>query len=119
MNRRMLASDGGVRRSGARLGRRSSTGISWDDLIRASPGGDAPLNDVRIAWTCFGKVESSPTLVRWISRSRDRQIEHPPAARDEDVVAELKRLRRENDILRQERDILKKATAFFAKEGSR
>ena len=59
------------------------------------------------------------TLVRWISRSRDRQIEHPPAAREEDVVAELKRLRRENDVLRQERDILKKATAFFAKEGSR
>ena len=59
------------------------------------------------------------TLVRWISRSRDRQIEQPPAAREEDVVAELKRLRRENDILRQERDILNKATAFFAKEGSR
>ena len=59
------------------------------------------------------------TLVRWISRSRDRQIEHPPAAREEDVVAELKRLRRENGILRQERDILKRATAFFAKEGSR
>jgi len=57
------------------------------------------------------------TLVRWISRSRDRQIEHPPAAREEDV-AELKRLRRENDVLRRERDILKKATAFFAKEGS-
>jgi hypothetical protein len=31
----------------------------------------------------------------------------------------LKRLRRENAILRQERDILKRATAFFAKEGSR
>ncbi len=30
-----------------------------------------------------------------------------------------KRLRRENEILRQERDILKRATAFFAKEGSR
>src|SRR5580704_14955638 len=29
-----------------------------------------------------------------------------------DVIAELKRLRRENEILRQERDILKKATAF-------
>src|SRR5215210_8050989 len=24
------------------------------------------------------------TLVRWISRSRDRQIDHPPAAGDED-----------------------------------
>jgi transposase len=59
------------------------------------------------------------TLVRWIGRSRDRQIDHPPTDRQEDMVAELKRLRRENEILRQERDILKKATAFFAKEGSR
>ena len=38
---------------------------------------------------------------------------------NEDVMDELKRLRRENEVLRQERDILKKATAFFAKEGSR
>ena len=30
--------------------------------------------------------------------------------------AELQQLRRENQILRMERDILKKATAFFAKE---
>ena len=29
-------------------------------------------------------------------------------------AAELKRLRRENEILRQERDFLKKATAYFA-----
>jgi transposase len=37
----------------------------------------------------------------------------------EDVSKELARLRKENEILRQERDILKKAVAFFAKEGSR
>ncbi len=59
------------------------------------------------------------TLVRWISRSRDREIDHPPTGGGLDVVAELKRLRRENEILRQERDILKRATAFFAREGSR
>jgi transposase len=35
------------------------------------------------------------------------------------MTTELKRLRRENEILRQERDILKKATVFFAREGSR
>jgi len=57
------------------------------------------------------------TLVRWIGRSRDRCAVDPVAASD--VAAELKRLRRENEILRQERDILKKATAFFAREGSR
>ena len=59
------------------------------------------------------------TLVRWIGRSRDRQIDEPGRPGQEDVTAELKRLRRENEILRQERDILKRATAFFAREGSR
>ena len=37
----------------------------------------------------------------------------------EDVEKELLRLRRENELLRAERDLLKKATAFFAKETSR
>src|SRR6266699_285819 len=54
------------------------------------------------------------TRVRWIGRSRDRHAVDPVAAAT-DVTAELKRLRRENEILRQERDILKKATAFFAR----
>ncbi len=59
------------------------------------------------------------TLRNWIDRRRDRQMEQPPPDRQEDMAAELKRLRRENEVLRQERDILKRATAFFAKEGSR
>jgi len=58
------------------------------------------------------------TLVRWIGRNRDRGAVDSAAA-ESDVTAELKRLRRENEILRQERDILKKATAFFVREGSR
>ena len=58
------------------------------------------------------------TLVRWIGRSREGRAVDPAAAESE-VTAELKRLRRDNEILRQERDILKKATAFFAREGSR
>src|SRR3954466_2876084 len=58
------------------------------------------------------------TLVRWIGRSRDRHAIDPSEVAS-DVTAELKRLRRENEILRQERDILKKATAFFVREGSR
>jgi transposase len=59
------------------------------------------------------------TLVRWIGRSRDRGAGDPATAAASDVTVELKRLRRENEILRQEREILKKATAFFAREGSR
>ena len=59
------------------------------------------------------------TLVRWIGRRRDRLTEIPDQAPQADMAAELKRLRREKEILRQERDILKRATAFFAREGSR
>ena len=58
------------------------------------------------------------TPVRRIGRSRDRRAVDPATA-ESDLTAELRRLRRENETLRQERDILKKATAFFAREGSR
>ncbi len=60
------------------------------------------------------------TLVRWLGRSRDQAIDEPAhSAGSEDMAAELKRLRRENEMLRQEREILKRAATFFAKEGSR
>ena len=59
------------------------------------------------------------TLTRWMGRQLDREMGDPGRPPDADVAAELKRLRRENEILRQERDILKRATAFFVKEGSR
>ncbi len=60
------------------------------------------------------------TLTRWLAHRRDRQMEapeRPPPG--EEVAAELKRLRRENQILRQERDILNKAMALFVEEGNR
>ena len=56
------------------------------------------------------------SLTRWIGHFRDEEM--PPEIKD-DLRAELKRLRKENAVLRQERDILKKAAAFFAKERSR
>jgi transposase len=58
------------------------------------------------------------TLRRWIDKRREHEMETPPE-RQEDFAAELKRLRRENEILRQEHEILKRAATFFAKEGSR
>jgi len=51
------------------------------------------------------------TLCRWVEAAR-------PVSRDpvtEDERSELARLRRENLQLKMERDILKKATAFFAR----
>src|SRR3954447_22810292 len=58
------------------------------------------------------------TPVRWIGRSRDRRAVDPAAAESE-VTAAPKRRRRKNEILRQERDVLKKAAACFAREGRR
>ena len=46
---------------------------------------------------------------------RDATAPAEPAP-SESPEAELRRLRRENERLRMERDFLKKATAFFAKE---
>ena len=55
---------------------------------------------------------SKSVLRRWVEATR-RQ----PAERlSEDERSELARLRRENLQLRMERDILKKATAFFARQ---
>ncbi len=56
---------------------------------------------------------SESVLGRWVKVAREKAA--PGALRDAEH-AELKRLRRENSILRKERDILKKAAAFFAKE---
>ena len=55
---------------------------------------------------------ATSTLSRWIS---ERRASNPNTSQDDDMNKELARLRRENKILRQERDMLKKATAFFAK----
>ncbi len=53
------------------------------------------------------------TLGKWIARHRHDDLMSGP---HDDVHKELARLRKENRILREERDILKKATAFFASQ---
>ena len=56
------------------------------------------------------------TLTRWKSKFAEAELLAGP---HDDLHKELARLRRENELLRAERDLLKKATAFFAKETSR
>ena len=56
------------------------------------------------------------TLGKWLWHYGEEDLLAGP---HEDMEKELARLRRENELLRQERDLLKKATAFFAKETSR
>jgi len=56
------------------------------------------------------------TLGKWKRQFTEEALLSGP---HEDPAKELARLRKENELLRQERDLLKKATAFFARETSR
>jgi transposase len=57
------------------------------------------------------------TIANWVANARASKVSTAPGARTvEELEAELKQLRRELVEARMERDILKKATAYFAKE---
>ncbi len=54
----------------------------------------------------------------WVKQAKADAGRGPPGALTTSEKEELTRLRRENRQLRMERDILKKAAAFFAKENA-
>ena|SRR5690349_13116867 len=62
---------------------------------------------------------SANLLHEWIKQSRIDAGQGPAGALTTDERAELARLRRENRTLQMERDFLKKAAAFFAKDQDR
>ncbi len=53
------------------------------------------------------------TLSKWVSEFRPADIS---VAQQADLAKENERLRQENCVLREEREILKKATQFFASQ---
>ena len=60
---------------------------------------------------------SVKTLSNWLDASRaGRALSAPSRKPVGELESELARLRAENATLKMERDILKKATAFFARE---
>lgn len=87
----------------------------FTDEFRAEVVGMIRRGDRSVAQVCkdLDLVESA--VRRWL-----KSAESAPGQPGEAVTAaerdELKRLRREVQTLRMERDILKKAAAFFAKE---
>lgn len=70
--------------------------------------------DYTIAKAAASLGISSKTLRTWVADTRHQG----EGGLSEDERAELKRLRKENRELRTEKDILKKASAFFAKHMS-
>jgi transposase len=55
------------------------------------------------------------TLSKWIQLDRRDEVLSAP---QEDLTKENERLRREVRLLKEERDLLKKATVFFAKQNT-
>jgi transposase len=59
---------------------------------------------------------ATESLRRWVQQAKTVAGQGPAGALTTEEREELRRLRRENATLRMEREILKKAAAFFAKE---
>ena len=65
-------------------------------------------------------LDLTPTaLSRWVKQAEIDEGKGPMGALTTEELEELRRLRRENRTLKLERDFLKKAAAFFAKEQDR
>jgi len=75
-----------------------------------------------VARVCTDLDLVDSALRRWIGEAKGvAKADRRPVAGGASVTpeqAELLQLRRENQVLRMEREILKKATAFFAKEST-
>jgi transposase len=78
------------------------------EAVRVAQQSDEPISQLAKA---FGVPPRS--LRDWLEAARP-SVHEPRLTEDE--RSELLRLRRENQQLRTERDILKKATAFFARQ---
>lgn len=55
------------------------------------------------------------TLYTWVDKAKSSNIQ-VPGKNNEQLFDELKRLKKELAEVKEQRDILKKATAYFAKE---
>lgn len=71
-----------------------------------------------IAQTARELGVSKDTLYGWVRQSPGKPQPDQAVVKFDPVHEELKRLRREVSILREERDILKKAAAYFAKSAT-
>jgi transposase len=72
-------------------------------------------SDQSVAQTARDLGVDHNTLYTWIKKYHQPEYPSDKGAGEKHPYEELKRLRRENALLKEERDILKKAAAYFAK----
>jgi transposase len=77
------------------------------EAVRRVRNSDEPLKTI-----CDDLGIAPVTLRNWVEASKPK----PEVPLTDDERTELRRLRKENRELKMEREILKKATAFFAKQ---
>ena len=81
------------------------------EAVELYRGAGRPLSEI-----AAGRGISTETLRVWVRQAEIDAGEREGLSSSE--REELRRLRRENRVLQQERDLLKKAAAFFARESS-
>jgi transposase len=72
-------------------------------------------SDQSVAQTARNLGVNANSLYTWISKYHQLESPSNKGSGGKHPYEELKRLRRENTMLKEERDILKKAAAYFAK----
>ena len=81
-----------------------------ESVVRLAVESNRPL-----AQTARKLGVSKDTLYGWVRQYHGQPQANPETVSSEHLYEELKRLRREVSMLKEERDILKKAAAYFAK----
>jgi transposase len=95
----------------ARRKRRKFTPEFKQEVVELCMRGDRSIGEVA------RDLDLTESAVRnWVKQHEVDEGRGPEGALSTEEKEELQRLRRENRALREEREILKKATAFFAKE---
>ena len=82
------------------------------DAVRMYRESSAALSDVA------RQLGVSPSMLSRWHKEREAKEKRPAGAPPAEDKSETARLRRELELVKQERDFLKKAAAFFAKEHS-
>jgi len=101
------------RKKKQRRARRSFTAEFKAEAVRLCKVGDRSITQVA------ADLDLTETALReWVKRADIDAGNGPEGALTSDERAELTQLRRENKRLQMEREILKKAAAFFAKENT-